>query len=73
LHIKKHGFNPPGLHPIKGKIMVRGKEVWSIEWFGARLFVGKAPYGKEFLATPDEFQEMCQWFDEQEAKKWQAW
>jgi hypothetical protein len=53
--------------------MQRGQEIRSNEFHGVRLYVGTAPYGREFAATADTFAEVCAWFDAQEAAGWQAW
>lgn len=37
------------------------------------LYVGTAPYGRQFTATKDTFKSVCEWFDDMEAKNWQAW
>jgi len=53
--------------------MNRGQEVRSSEYFGVRLYVGVAPYGKAYIVPVETFAETCSWFDEQEAKGWNAW
>jgi hypothetical protein len=52
--------------------MRRGKEVWSSEYFGSRLYVGTAPYGLDYIVVREIFEETCAWFDEHEANNWGA-
>lgn len=53
--------------------MKRGQEVRSSEYFGVKLYVGTAPYGRAFIVPGDMFADTCAWFDAQEAAGWQAW
>jgi hypothetical protein len=51
--------------------MSRGQEIRSPEYFGVRLYVGTAPYGRAFIVPAETFAEVCAWFDTMAAKGWQ--
>jgi len=53
--------------------MTRGTEVRSSEYLGARLYVGTAPYGRDFIVPSETFEETCKWFDGMENNNWNAW
>lgn len=51
--------------------MSRGQEVRSSEYFGVRLYVGTAPYGRAFIVPAETFSATCAWFDAMQEKGWQ--